>query len=67
MLKMIFLFLGQAALVTAGLNIFIPKLLGEVVNVLAVLARGEHTHNYFSMIRTPATKLMVCYLLQVSE
>ncbi|CAG0898383.1 unnamed protein product [Darwinula stevensoni] len=53
-----------AALVTAGLNIFIPKLLGEVVNVLAVLARGEHTHDYFSMIRTPATKLMVCYLLQ---
>lgn len=55
----------QLAFGAAALNIQIPLMLGDLVNVVARYTR-EHVGNYMSDIRTPALKLLGLYGLQVS-
>lgn len=58
-------FLFQLAFGAAILNIKIPLLLGDLVNVVAQYLR-EHTPSYVHEIRGPALKLLGLYGLQVS-
>lgn len=62
-LKLCFLF--QLAFGAAVLNIKIPLMLGDLVNVVARYLR-EHTPSYVQEIRGPALKLLGLYGLQVS-
>lgn len=55
----------QLAFGAAILNIQIPLMLGDLVNVVARYLR-EHTSNYVQEIRGPALKLLGLYGLQVS-
>lgn len=55
----------QLAFGAAILNIKIPLMLGDLVNVVARYLR-EHTQNYVQEIRGPALKLLGLYGLQVS-
>lgn len=55
----------QLAFGAAILNIKIPLMLGDLVNVVARYLR-EHTQNYVQEIRGPALKLLALYGLQVS-
>lgn len=48
------------------MNIKIPLMLGDLVNVVAGYLR-EHTRNYVQEIRGPALKLLAMYGLQVSK
>lgn len=57
-------FLFQLAFGAAILNIKIPLLLGDLVNVVARYLR-EHTPSYVQEIRGPALKLLGLYGLQV--
>ncbi|KAJ8718094.1 hypothetical protein PYW07_006024 [Mythimna separata] len=52
-----------SALVVAFLNVFIPMLLGEVVNVLA-RQRNNPSANFMEEIQIPALKLFGLYLAQ---
>uniref|UniRef100_A0A8C8S8E2 Mitochondrial potassium channel ATP-binding subunit n=1 Tax=Pelusios castaneus TaxID=367368 RepID=A0A8C8S8E2_9SAUR len=51
------------ALATALLNVRIPLLLGELVNVVARCAQ-EHAGNYLRDVRQPALRLLLLYGLQ---
>lgn len=55
----------QLAFGAAILNIQIPLMLGDLVNVVARYLR-EHTSNYVQEISGPALKLLGLYGLQVS-
>lgn len=55
----------QLAFTAAILNIKIPLMLGDLVNVVAQYLR-EHTRNYIQEISGPALKLLALYGLQVS-
>lgn len=55
----------QLAFGAAILNIQIPMMLGDLVNVVARHLR-EHASNYVEEIRGPAVKLLGLYGLQVS-
>lgn len=55
----------QLAFAAAILNIKIPLMLGDLVNVVAQYLR-EHTRNYIQEISGPALKLLALYGLQVS-
>ena len=57
--------LNQLAFGAALLNIQIPLILGELVNIVARYMR-EHTGNYLQEIRGPALKLLGLYGIQVS-
>lgn len=54
----------QLAFGAAALNIQIPLMLGNLVNVIAQYMR-EHVGNYMRDIRAPALKLLGLYGLQV--
>lgn len=56
----------QLAFAAALLNIQIPLMLGDLVNVVARYLR-EHTGNYVSEVRGPALKLLGLYGIQVSQ
>lgn len=60
------LFSFQLAFGAAILNIQIPLMLGELVNVVARYLR-EHTGNYIREIRGPAFKLLGLYGIQVRQ
>ncbi|NWX27397.1 ABCB8 protein, partial [Notiomystis cincta] len=53
------------ALGAALLNVRIPVLLGQLVNVVARCARG-HVPTYLREVRRPALRLLAAYCLQVS-
>ncbi|NXV02159.1 ABCB8 protein, partial [Cettia cetti] len=53
------------ALGAALLNVRIPVLLGQLVNVVARCARG-HVPTYLRQVRCPALRLLAVYCLQVS-
>ncbi|NWU86551.1 ABCB8 protein, partial [Onychorhynchus coronatus] len=53
----------QLALGTALLNVRIPVLLGQLVNVVAQCARG-HVPTYLREVRRPALRLLAVYCLQ---
>lgn len=55
----------QLALGAALLNVRIPVLLGQLVNVVARCARG-HVPTYLREVRRPALRLLAVYCLQVS-
>lgn len=55
----------QLAFGAAILNIQIPLMLGDLVNIVARYMR-EHTGNYMREMRGPALKLLGLYGLQVS-
>lgn len=55
----------QLAFAAAILNIKIPLMLGDLVNVVAQYLR-ENTRNYVQEISGPALKLLALYGLQVS-
>lgn len=55
---------SQLAFGAAALNIQIPLMLGNLVNVVAQYTR-EHAGNYLRDIRAPALKLLSLYGLQV--
>lgn len=54
----------QLAFAAAILNIKIPLMLGDLVNVVAQYLR-EHASNYIQEISGPALKLLALYGLQV--
>lgn len=54
----------QLALGAALLNVRIPVLLGQLVNVVARCARG-HITGYLQEARCPALRLLTVYCLQV--
>lgn len=54
----------QLAFAAAILNIKIPLMLGDLVNVVARYL-SEHTRNYIQEISGPALKLLALYGLQV--
>lgn len=56
----------QLAFGAAILNIQIPLMLGDLVNIVARYLR-EHTGNYAYEIRGPAMKLLGLYGIQVSS
>lgn len=56
----------QLALGAALLNVHIPVLLGQLVNVVARCARG-HVPTYLREVRRPALRLLAVYCLQVSD
>lgn len=55
----------QLALGAALLNVRIPVLLGQLVDVVARCARG-HVATYLREVRRPALRLLAVYCLQVS-
>lgn len=55
----------QSALIVAFLNVYIPMLLGEVVNVLAN-QRNNPSPNFIEQIQAPALKLFGLYVAQVN-
>ncbi len=57
----------QAAIVVAVLNIQIPLLLGDLVNVVATLEPGLPMRDYFDHLLQPGLRLAVNYLAQVRE
>lgn len=59
------MFFLQLAFGAAILNIQIPLMLGDLVNIVARYMR-EHTGNYMREMRGPALKLLGLYGLQVS-
>lgn len=61
----LYIFSFQLAFGAAILNIKIPLMLGDLVNVVARYLR-EHTPSYVEEIRGPALKLLGLYGLQVS-
>jgi ATP-binding cassette subfamily B (MDR/TAP) protein 8 len=54
----------QAAIAAALVNIKIPLLLGDVVNVVSNLNK-EATSDFISNLKVPAIKLMMVYGVQV--
>ncbi len=58
------LFLLQSALAVAIVNIQIPLLLGDVVNVVSKFT-AESTGNFMEEIRQPAMRLISLYGFQV--
>lgn len=56
----------QLALGAALLNVRIPVLLGQLVNVVARCARG-HLAGYLREVRRPALRLLAVYCLQVGS
>ena len=57
----------QAAIIVAVLNIQIPLLLGDLVNVVATLEPGLPMRDYFDHLFQPGLRLAVNYLAQVRE
>ena len=55
----------QAAVIVALLNIQIPLLLGDLVNVVATLEPGHPMRDYFERLLRPGLRLAVNYLAQV--
>lgn len=58
------LFLFQSALTVAFLNVYIPAMLGVIVNVLAGM-RTNLTADFMDEIKMPALKLVSLYIGQV--
>jgi ATP-binding cassette subfamily B (MDR/TAP) protein 8 len=61
-----YLLLGAivSALVVAWLNIIIPRLLGDIVQVVSLFTSGSTTASFTSSIRDPAVRLMSVYSFQ---
>lgn len=55
----------QCALAAALVNIKLPLLVGDVVNVVSKYAK-ENTGNFLEEIQKPAMKLVSTYLIQVN-
>ena len=55
----------QAAVVVAVLNIQIPLLLGDLVNVVAALEPGHPMRDYLDCLLQPGLRLALNYLAQV--
>ena len=55
----------QAAIIVAVLNIQIPLLLGDLVNVVAALEPGQPMRDYFERLLRPGLRLAVNYIAQV--
>ena len=56
----------QCALATAVVNIKLPLMVGEVVNVISEFAK-DTTRNFIDDIKKPALRLIATYLIQVME
>lgn len=61
----IFAFSFQSALAVAFLNVYIPAMLGVIVNVLANM-KNNPTLDFIDQIKVPAMKLISLYIGQVS-
>lgn len=59
------LFVFQSALAVAFLNVYIPAMLGVIVNVLANL-KNNPSADFIEEIKVPAMKLISLYIGQVS-
>ena len=55
----------QSAVIAAVINIRIPLLLGDLVNVVSQLETGHELQYYLSDLRGPAVKLACHYVAQV--
>lgn len=56
----------QAAVAAALVNIKVPLLLGDLVNVVSNLSKDTAT-DFINNIKTPAIKLMMFYGVQVTS
>ena len=53
-----------SAFAVALVNIQLPLLLGNLVNVVSSLTTGEHATDYFQVLQLPALKLLSVYAMQ---
>ena len=53
-----------SAFAVAVVNVQLPLLLGDLVNVVSSLTTGEHANDYFQFLRLPALKLLSVYAMQ---
>jgi ATP-binding cassette subfamily B (MDR/TAP) protein 8 len=59
------LFVLQGALAVAMLNIEIPQLLGNVINVVAKFARNGGSALFREQVKFPVFRLLCLYVVQV--
>lgn len=55
---------NQSAVVVALVNIQIPLMLGDLVNVISNFTQ-ENAGNFLELVRSPAQKLCLFYIIQV--
>ena len=55
-----------SAFAVAMVNIQLPLLLGNLVNIVSALTTGEHATDYFLVLREPAMKLVCLYSCQAA-
>lgn len=75
LVKKIMFFLGlcrsvtffQGALAVAVLNVYIPKIMGDLINVISKVGGSTESQSFVEKAKTPVLKLVAMYIAQVNK